>query len=414
MHVPCLPHCLCLLQLSLHLFTLPHLNISPIAHLSLVQDSKLYNRLIIPTMSTYDDYPPPPRQRRPPPPDDRLPPPSYPSKGDPYASDTRRPRQQQRFESDDRARPPPGRVPPPPVGDALNGNDNSRMAPSALKREGSRSRAPDLRPEFPDEASYLGANAPDLERKNRAIDRKFREKRDGYTSEEGEMLRQAKPSRRPPKDAYDEPEPRRRRPRDAYDDQGLPPPARRRDRDDEREPPRRKRDPQYDDEIAAPRRRGERPGVEYGSEPIPVRRSNTERPRRRRDDYDGYPPSEDDDRGDTRRHRSQEDRRRRRDPYAEDKYDDRRRRDDPYAAPRRRERSRGRYDDEDDSDDYDRYDSRRDRDRKKAPREIKVGKYDIGPMVDQGKKHYATLAPILTPIVMSMARKYMTGSGGKR
>jgi hypothetical protein len=33
-------------------------------------------------------------------------------------------------------------------------------------------------------------------------------------------------------------------------------------------------------------------------------------------------------------------------------------------------------------------------------------------MVSKGQKHYATLAPIVTPLVMSMAKKYLQGSGG--
>lgn len=55
---------------------------------------------------------------------------------------------------------------------------------------------------------------------------------------------------------------------------------------------------------------------------------------------------------------------------------------------------------------------RRDR---REPRSIKLGKYDIGPYVDQGQKHYKTLAPIVTPIVMNLAKNYMAGKmGGRR
>ena len=38
---------------------------------------------------------------------------------------------------------------------------------------------------------------------------------------------------------------------------------------------------------------------------------------------------------------------------------------------------------------------------------MKIGGYDIGPMVEQGKKHYGTVAPIVAPLMMNMARKYL-------
>ena len=54
---------------------------------------------------------------------------------------------------------------------------------------------------------------------------------------------------------------------------------------------------------------------------------------------------------------------------------------------------------------------------RRAPREIKVGKYDIGPYVEEGQKHYKKYAPILTPIVMNLAKNYMSSrkaGGGRR
>ena len=38
---------------------------------------------------------------------------------------------------------------------------------------------------------------------------------------------------------------------------------------------------------------------------------------------------------------------------------------------------------------------------------MRIGKYDVGPYVELGKKHYGTVAPILTPLVLNMAKKYM-------
>ena len=30
---------------------------------------------------------------------------------------------------------------------------------------------------------------------------------------------------------------------------------------------------------------------------------------------------------------------------------------------------------------------------------MKIGKYDVGPMIDKGQKHWTTVAPIVTPLV---------------
>jgi hypothetical protein len=51
----------------------------------------------------------------------------------------------------------------------------------------------DPRPQFPDEESYLGSEVPDLEGKNRHRRRQFRDARDGYESDEGEVLRTSNP-----------------------------------------------------------------------------------------------------------------------------------------------------------------------------------------------------------------------------
>lgn len=316
-------------------------------------------------------------------------------------------------------------LPAPPLGPSLK---------PALKREGSRSRlSPDDRPQFPDEASYLGGRAPDAEVKNGPRERLFRDQRDGYESEEGENHKSSKytPRNRMPRSndddlAYDD---RKRRPRrntnnhvpppesaisgasrGGYDD--APPPRRRRDRDD-------RRDYDYDDESPPPRRRGPRPPpVEYGAEPIPTRQRSERRPRPRRD-YDEY--SDDEDYRPRRRRGASADGhgRRPRDyddgPYYSD--EPRRRRNDDYdrAPMRRRDSSRRRRDDY--YDDYDRYDDR-DRDRRHGrdsrppPKEIRIGKYDIGPWIEQGKKHWTTVAPILTPIVLAQIRKMGNGSNG--
>jgi hypothetical protein len=76
------------------------------------------------------------------------------------------------------------------------------------------------------------------------------------------------------------------------------------------------------------------------------------------------------------------------------------RRDEPDRR-RDRDRSRRRYSDDD-------YDDRRGgsgRDRDRAPKEIKVGKYDVGPWLEKGQKYYGVLAPIVTPMVMNYMRK---------
>lgn len=315
---------------------------------------------------------------------------------------------------------PPGtEVPPPPIGE---------RRPSALKRPGSRSRVPNSRPEFQDDLSYVGSTAPDLEAKNRKHHRQFRDKRDGYESDEGEMHRKMRS-----RGDYDEPEPRRRGARDQYDDRGAPPP-RNRGYDDEPEPRHRSRkdrdrdyDRGYDDDPPARHKRRDQPGVEYGADPIPaVRRSQTDRSGRRqkprKDDYDDESSEDDRRRQPPSRRRSQDDSHRRRRDYDDDRddnRDDRRRRDgrddrnrdrDRDDRDRRRDKSRdrrSRY-----SDDESDYGGRRDRDRRRGssapPKEVKIGDYDIGPLLAKGKKHYGTLAPVLAPLAMNMARKYMS------
>ena len=306
---------------------------------------------------------------------------------------------------------PPGpgsNVPPPPMGEQLH------RRPSALKREGSRSRVPHLQPQFPDEQSYLGSDAPDLESKNRRRHRDFRDKRDGYESDEGETLRKSKPpGRGPPPDDRD----RRRRgpPIEDFDDRGPPPPYddrpprrrkdRERDRDYDEEPPRRDRD----------RRRKDNLDVEYGSDPIPVRRSRSERqpyrpkqPKRddrdrdrdRDRDEDIFSSDEESRRPPPRRRGKSSDagdRRRRRDYDDDDRSDYSRRTDDRDRDRRRRDRSRRRYSDEES--DYDSRDrrKRKDKDRKRdeSPKEMKIGGIDVGPMLGGAQKHLGTIVPLL-------------------
>lgn len=328
-------------------------------------------------MSGYDDYDRPRRSRR--------------GEYDDYESTPRRSRRPRNEPSNMPPYPPNGsdsNIPPPPMG-------------PALKRDGSRSRLPrDARPEFPDEAAYMGAGAPDLERKDRPSQRKFREKRDGYESDEGEAHK--KSSRR---------DRRERRGGGDYDDD-------------------------YD-EPSSRRGRNHPEGVEYGA--APIRRSKADRDGgrpSRRDRYDDYssdeespPPrrrdrrSKRDDAYDDRGYRSdeidrrdREARRRRNEIYDRDRED--RRRGEVDKRQRRRPSS---YDDKyDDYGDRDRDGRRRrgggdrNRDRDRPPTEMKIGKYDVGPWIDKGQKHWGTVGPIVTPLVMNLAKNYMGGAGGKR
>lgn len=36
---------------------------------------------------------------------------------------------------------------------------------------------------------------------------------------------------------------------------------------------------------------------------------------------------------------------------------------------------------------------------------MRIGNYDVGPLVDKGQKHWTTVGPIVTPIAIQMARK---------
>lgn len=258
--------------------------------------------------------------------------------------------------------------------------------PSSMKREGSRSRVPHLRPEFDE----VGSNAPDLERKNRPADRKFRDKRDGYESDEGEAHRRST---------------RDRRRRDYDDDSSEHKPPRRRD---EKLEPSRRREHGYDNEP--PRR--SRNDHDYRHAPESSRQYDSDRRRDRRRDYSSDSES-DRDRHPHRRHSAGDDRRYRSDGRREKARDDHYRDSDDRDARRRREEI---YDRDRETR---RSDGRHGRDRDvpepaRAPRHIKVGKYDIGPYVEQGEKHYKTFAPMLKPIVMDMAKQYMAGRmGGK-
>lgn len=39
---------------------------------------------------------------------------------------------------------------------------------------------------------------------------------------------------------------------------------------------------------------------------------------------------------------------------------------------------------------------------------MKIGGFDMGPLVQSAQKHYGTVAPILAPVAMNMARKYLS------
>lgn len=38
---------------------------------------------------------------------------------------------------------------------------------------------------------------------------------------------------------------------------------------------------------------------------------------------------------------------------------------------------------------------------------MKIGGFDVGPLVQQAQRHYGTLAPVLAPVAMNMAKKYL-------
>lgn len=296
-----------------------------------------------------------------------------------------------------------------------SGNDSAPRPKSALKREGSRSRVPSARPDFPDEESYLGSNAPDLERKNRPAERRFREKRDGYESEEGERHRAARGQRRGGR--YDDD--------DDYSDESDGAPRRRRDHDRYEQPESSTRSRRDQDKDASRQSGGRAKSKGRDDDRYePLRRRNTEREptrrtgRRRDDDYSDSGSDDEDYRPRRRRSaervdevgRSNRPRDREYKSEREDR-DARKRREEIYEndrvarksdKSRRRRSADGRYDDRDRG--------RDDRDvRRREPREIRIGKYDIGPYVEQGQKHYKTYAPILTPIVMNLAKNYMSG-----
>jgi hypothetical protein len=245
----------------------------------------------------------------------------------------------------------------------------------------------------------------DLERKVSPEQKQFREKRDGYESEEGEMHKKAAPRAPRPRVNYDDDsridEPYDRKPRrDPRDDvRGLPLRGKPRDPADAalagaaggaalaaaanpRLQRRRTykgegRDPRYDDDSpprgADPRDRNEDPRYlsaagrartddrGYRSDDRGYRQNPTKRPppRRKEDDYDDY-----DDYGDRDRrrrdgggYRSDRGNRAQRPPRPQDYYsdhrDDRALRSGP-RDPRRRDPARDRYRDDDRYRDYDR------------------------------------------------------------
>ncbi|KAL6242314.1 hypothetical protein RBB50_010862 [Rhinocladiella similis] len=193
----------------------------------------------------------------------------------------------------------------------------------------------------------------------------------------------------PQHDSYasdgDDPKGRSAKPRrrDDYDDFEPAPPRR---AHTHREPDRRRHDDPYDD---PPRRRYRSPEDRHSD---PDRSSA----RRRRDD----------DRYDDRRYRSGGGGHSRRDDgYASDrghKHSDRDKGKDRYYRDRERDRERDRDRDRDrDRRHYDSRDRSRDRDGRSKKKGFSFD--DIGGLVEQGQKHYKTVAPLVT----SIAKMYL-------
>ncbi|KAI9702246.1 MAG: hypothetical protein M1820_006178 [Bogoriella megaspora] len=393
-------------------------------------------------MPPYPDYNAQERRPR-----DTRPPAPYPSESfasskDTYDPTSQRPRRPRGYEDAS----PSGAsttIPPPPIG------------PFAKPKKGYDTRSP----AFPEERSYLASDAPDLERKVSPRNREFREKRDGYESDEGDQLRKAKRG-----GGGESERPRRKDRAPSYADNVDP-------RDIEP-------DPRRDARRTRPPGPGQARGSYYGEEaPVePPRRRNTERappsrrtqyndddddddydprqrraPPRRRGDEDEYydrgyrseertaprrPPAPRDDRG-YRSHGEDGRQRRRRDSYDDDDSYDRPRRQRDDTDPRRRsdygantraggddywrEKSRDRGNRRTRFEDEDRYDDReRDRDRDRRHREKsrdrkdkdkrkwneRLNKDDFGKYVKTGQKHYEQWAPVLMPVAKSLAKTY--------
>ena len=195
-----------------------------------------------------------------------------------------------------------------------------------------------------------------------------------------------------------EPKGRSSKPRSYDDDFEAPTPRR---ANTYREPERRRRDDLYDDEPARPRRHPS-PGDRYSDRERGYRSDDKDRRRRDDDRYDdrrarggggGYAS----DRGNGRSDRDRRDRVGDRD--RERDYRDRDRSRDRDRRRNESDRDRDRYRSNKDRDrDRDRYDSR-DRDR----RGDKKKGFDINELVNQGQKHYKTVAPL----VGQLAKLYM-------
>ena len=197
----------------------------------------------------------------------------------------------------------------------------------------------------------------------------------------------------PPPEA-DRDEPKRSSKRRDYDDDFDPVPPRR--ANTHREPDRRRRDDLYDDEAPKPRRRPS-PGYRDSDRDRGYRSDDKDRRRRDDDRYDdrryrgggGYASDRgghgrsDRDRRDRDRDSGRDNRDRDRDRVRDSDRDRRR-----YDSDRDRDRHRN---DRDRDRDRDRYDSR-DRDRRS---DKKKGGFDINELVNQGQKHYKTVAPII-------------------
>lgn len=243
--------------------------------------------------------------------------------------------------------------------------DRARRPPAARRNSQVRLQSSDdeqggfvpvRRPPIGSEASRVDremASRHDVERKTQPEHRRFREKRDGYESDEGETLRRGAPA--------DDPRPRRsqKQPRD-YDDDGYGyggGGGRDRDRDRQRRPDPRTLDPRDIEPREMPVRT-RAPPVQYGDAPLngkgrgggdygdgAMRRANSYRDPGRRP-RQAYDDDDDDYRAPPRRHASQrQPQRRGYDPRMDD-YDDYDRRDAGYRSDRDGRRQRGpRYDD---------------------------------------------------------------------
>jgi len=303
-------------------------------------------------------------------------------------------------------------IPPPPFGNPPRADN-----------------VPRARPHFPDQPANMNPSYQDPVHHSRSPAEKHRRRRDAYQDSDPKDSRRrrdvaqsdSESDNQPRRHREHQPSPRRSRREPVYDDDE--PTRRRRPKGDDKDLSnyeRSRRDPtdrhrrtkDYDDGDAAAAASAAAAAA-YDREML--RRRDPER-RDRRNHYSDE--LESDDLGRRRRSvdRGYDTTSRRRDDYDRGYHTDsreaRKRREAIYDRDREARRSdrRSRY-----YSDEEEFGNRRREARE--PREIKVGKYDIGPYVEKGQKHYKTFAPIVTPIVMNLAKTYMAqkgGGGGRR